>query len=31
MNASCVWEKVSYILWLNKEITDLTNLKIKKS
>jgi len=26
-----MWERVSYILQLNKEITDLTDLKIKKS
>jgi len=31
MNANCVWERVSYILQLNKEITDLINLRIKKS
>ncbi len=31
MNASYVWERVSYILWLNKEITDLTDSEIKKS
>ena len=31
MSVSCVWERVSYILWLNKEITDLTDSEIKKS
>ncbi len=31
MSASCVWERVSYILWLNKEIINLTDLKTKKS
>jgi len=28
---SCAWERVSYILWLNKEIIDLTDSEIKKS
>ncbi len=31
MSASCVWERVFYILQLNKEIIDLTDLKTKKS
>ncbi len=31
MNASCVWERVFYILWLNKEIINLTDSEIKKS
>ncbi len=31
MSVSYVWERVSYILQSNKEIIDLTNLKIKKS
>ena len=31
MNASYIWERVSYILQLNKEITDLTDSEIKKS
>ncbi len=31
MNANYAWERVSYILQLNKEITDLINSEIKKS
>jgi len=31
MSASCVWERVSYMLQSNKEIINLTDLKIKKS
>ncbi len=31
MNVSYVWERVSYILWLNKEIINLTDSEIKKS
>ncbi len=31
MNASYVWERVSYILQLNKEIINLTDSEIKKS
>jgi len=30
-SASCVWERVSYMLQLNKEIINLTDLKTKKS
>ncbi len=31
MNISYVWERVSYMLQLNKEIIDLINSEIKKS
>jgi len=31
MSVSCMWGRVSYILQLNKEITDLTDSEIKKS
>ncbi len=31
MNASYMWERVFYILQLNKEITDLTDSETKKS
>ncbi len=31
MNVSYMWKRVFYILQLNKEITDLINLRIKKS
>ncbi len=31
MNASCVWERVSYMLQSNKEIINLTDLETKKS